>query len=973
MTNGTVTSWQSQVQNLSSNFNSFNKNQQTNNFQTANNNLGTQSNPFLVSGVSSQTQNVFLNNNQTKNTIVGNSYSTTPQTIRNTMYTGALYNPNSYISSCSPDVEMEGNSIKQNYMYQRSSLDSLHPFTKIPDLTSASMYSVPTVLEEDRTTKKSHSINHLPEYYIFSNEELRYLNFIKFKQNTKSFDTRSSYCAHTKWDKISLHQKLTKDEFVKSNFQGSNKIHEFHDWANKYINTDDDNTFDCMKNLVQNFQPQNGFTSGNINTSNNINSLSNVGSNNFINNIPKSLTSNNISGGSTDFLTKLNVFPKNENREVTPGKNFNTGIPTTNTTYNAFTNANLNNNNLSGSTNNKQVGSQFMQINSGSTIPITPNFGHNTHNTFQSTHQNNNTGVQLNNFSNSFQNSNNLNQNNINSFITPGFQNNQNPNTSFPFNNSQTQQNFVPFNNNQKFFSNNQSNQSGHNFLMTAQTLSNPNWVVAASYYQPHHVLPLTQRDDTQQQMQMVEKMGKTFYEANQEFEQKMKKMWQDNLINQVIEPHRRDQHFTGFKGKVRTHDIAANIMPKLNKQIEKNKNETQYFPLKSHNIKLDKETAINSQNYHLFNYLNSVSKKSLHDQSTIINSSQIIKSSQNENDKILNKSYSQNPSILNPNFLKQSKLDGNNISNITGSANLKIGNNLNNITFKGEKPIINNEILNNTKEEKFKLLFNFKNFKEKIFSLVVDTKISNNKIYDKVLKHLNKIFTRRVEFGYDSFYITLNDKEVPVSGEINFEESIKLLGSRISSQEQIQSQEGSYPLIKFKVYLNENKLSEVEHIMNELKEEGFYLSLVRPKLSSEKRSQKSSQKLAEYAPVLSKKYMMKPSFDDLCQLDKSQLQYVRNFILWNDYGRIDFKVPVDLTYVNLDCIELGDWKFDLNSNDQTSYNKLNKPMQIILKNSLFPEINNEADLEAYMEAVAGYCRWSFKVLFFNFSVQLKS
>ncbi len=970
-----MTNWQSQAQNLGSNYNSFNnKGQQTNSFTGTSNNLGNQSNPFLTSVGSSQTQNVFLNNNQPKN----NSFTTTPQTIRPTMYTGGMYNPSSYRNPPNLDVEMEGNQIKQNFNYQRSSLDSLHPFTKVPDLASASMYTVPSVLEEDKGTKKSHSMNHLPEYYVFSSEELRYLNFLKFKQNTKSFDTRSQYCVLTKRDKLSLHQKLTNDEYVKFNFQGNNKMHEFHDWANKYRNTEDDNTFECMKNLVQNYQPNNAFSKVNFSSTNNnnFNSFQNGGTNNFLNNVQK----NNTPGGNTDFLTKLNVLPKNDNRDITPGKNFNTTFPTNNTTtFNSFTNTNLNNNTngFSNSTINKQGVNPFTQINSGSTNFPAPNITHNTQNNAFQNSNHFNSGAHLNNFSNTFQNSQNPNHNNSNSFITPSFNSNQN-NTSFPFNNnSQIQQNFVPFNNsNQIFF----SNQSGQNFATSPLTLSNPSWVVAApSVWQPHQAISISQNQDTQQQMQMVEKMGKTFYEANQDFEQKMKKIWEDNLISQVVEPHRRDQQFTGFKGKVRTHDIGANILPKANKNNEKklNKHESQYFQTRNQNIILDTEAGINSQNYHLYNYMNSISQKSPHDQSTIINTSQMIKV-YNENDKILNKSYLQNPSILNPNFLKQSKLDGNNIGNIPSSFNLK-KNNLNNTTnclnnqeniSLKQKNDINTEVLNTTKEEKYKLLFNFKNFKEKIFSLIVDTKISNYKIYDKVVKHLNKIFNRRVEFENDSFYITLNDRDVPVSGEINFEESSKVEGSRVVSQEQHQSQERSYPLIKFKVLLNENKLSEVEQVLPLLKEEGFDISLVRPKLSSEKRSQKSSQKLADYAPVLSKKYLMKPCFEDLCQMDKSQLQYVRNFILWNDYGRIDFKVPVDLTYVNLDCIELGDWKFDLNANDQTSYCKLNKPMQIILKNSLFPEINNEADLEAYMEAVAGYCRWSFKVKKFNISAQ---
>jgi hypothetical protein len=98
--------------------------------------------------------------------------------------------------------------------------------------------------------------------------------------------------------------------------------------------------------------------------------------------------------------------------------------------------------------------------------------------------------------------------------------------------------------------------------------------------------------------------------------------------------------------------------------------------------------------------------------------------------------------------------------------------------------------------------------------------------------------------------------------------------------------------------------------------------------VDNDENNQKNSNKIAEkednFVPQNPKNFKTKPDLETFKKMDKNRLGSIKNFEVWNEYGKIKFLDPVDLTYINLDniSIEKGQIFIDKLESDMKKLNK---------------------------------------------------
>ena len=97
--------------------------------------------------------------------------------------------------------------------------------------------------------------------------------------------------------------------------------------------------------------------------------------------------------------------------------------------------------------------------------------------------------------------------------------------------------------------------------------------------------------------------------------------------------------------------------------------------------------------------------------------------------------------------------------------------------------------------------------------------------------------------------------------------------------------------------------------------------------------------------PSLSKNYTTFPSMDELKNMTKEELKAVNTLTVKNSNGEVYYDCLMDLTYVNLDAIEIEKRMFSVSRayGDET-YNKLNKKAFVLLNNMGLDKENCEED-----------------------------
>ena len=78
------------------------------------------------------------------------------------------------------------------------------------------------------------------------------------------------------------------------------------------------------------------------------------------------------------------------------------------------------------------------------------------------------------------------------------------------------------------------------------------------------------------------------------------------------------------------------------------------------------------------------------------------------------------------------------------------------------------------------------------------------------------------------------------------------------------------------------------------------------------------------FIPILTKNYKTKPDNENIKKMDKNQLENIKNFEISNEFGKIKFIDPVDISFVNLDNIYLEKGQIFIDKID-TDMKKLNK------------------------------------------------
>lgn len=388
------------------------------------------------------------------------------------MYTGGTYNPlihssnNMHSGMDCPTTPQVNNgfgldSIRSKLNYSNYNKD---------DISTASIYRIPLLRDEDtRTNVKSHTISALPEYLVFSQEELRYLNILK--KNKASFEENSTYANLTRQEKFAIKDRLN-DPFVASTFEIIEK-NKFLEWTNNMVNGQEDDTFKGMRPGTGTATP-NRFNTYGGNTgagSNNNFSGSNNNSNPFfkpnnnlntVNNSNSNQNSTPIAGG--NFLNSLNVLSgtKGNNGNNNEGvRSFSSGLNTNNSNG-----PNFNSNQMSSNTgfNNTNInGNPFATVNNNSSNINSNPFLNNSE-------SNNNSTIK-------FNTNNQLNQNSGGSINNP-FQNNStntNNNNNYDFfgNSNPQNSNFNTANNNN--FNFNKNNINNNSVLMNSSNNNNLN------------------------------------------------------------------------------------------------------------------------------------------------------------------------------------------------------------------------------------------------------------------------------------------------------------------------------------------------------------------------------------------------------------------------------------------------------------------------------------------------------------------
>ena len=111
-----------------------------------------------------------------------------------------------------------------------------------------------------------------------------------------------------------------------------------------------------------------------------------------------------------------------------------------------------------------------------------------------------------------------------------------------------------------------------------------------------------------------------------------------------------------------------------------------------------------------------------------------------------------------------------------------------------------------------------------------------------------------------------------------------------------------------------------------------------------------------DFYPNLTKNYKTKPDFQILNKMEKYQLENVNNFEISNEFGKIKYLEPIDLSYINLDNIQIEKGQIFLDKIDGDMKN-LNKQGELELYGINTPEdIDTEEGYYMFVKLLKERC-----------------
>ena len=139
--------------------------------------------------------------------------------------------------------------------------------------------------------------------------------------------------------------------------------------------------------------------------------------------------------------------------------------------------------------------------------------------------------------------------------------------------------------------------------------------------------------------------------------------------------------------------------------------------------------------------------------------------------------------------------------------------------------------------------------------------------------------------------------------------------------------------IVKDSSYLGNNEINkevknfEIHNSSNEISEDSQIIN--------------KSFTLDDYKPKLNKKSNLntKPKLEELVNLTKKELENLNNFIVYNNYGKIEFLEPVDLTYITIDdIISIDELNIRLYNSDYYTNNipSVGEKLNVISKVTIF-------------------------------------
>jgi hypothetical protein len=136
-------------------------------------------------------------------------------------------------------------------------------------------------------------------------------------------------------------------------------------------------------------------------------------------------------------------------------------------------------------------------------------------------------------------------------------------------------------------------------------------------------------------------------------------------------------------------------------------------------------------------------------------------------------------------------------------------------------------------------------------------------------------------------------------------------------------------------------------------------------RINNEKKKKKNKSELAplDKIPVLTKPgYKTIPDYRNICRMTLDEIEHVKNFSIYNEYGRIDFEGETNLTNLNLDqIVNISKNSITVYQNEDLEFKPpagegLNKPAVLHL-NECFPKGKEEDDQIKFLATLQKLCK----------------
>ena len=250
-----------------------------------------------------------------------------------------------------------------------------------------------------------------------------------------------------------------------------------------------------------------------------------------------------------------------------------------------------------------------------------------------------------------------------------------------------------------------------------------------------------------------------------------------------------------------------------------------------------------------------------------------------------------------------------------------------------------------------------------KIFEFTIDVKkyISASELKTIIAKNLEKkkCFDE-IRINCSDFGFNLENNILLDQSEINFEELIR------NNIKQIFKTGSTFVILLnlcFNVKFHEKFNQKNTAFSKIFREEEIAV------LENDENNSKKANKIKEkddFIPVLTKNYKTKPDYEFLKKMDRKQLENVKNFEISNEFGKIRFNDPLDLTNINLDNVHIEKGKIFIDK-IESEMKKLNNRGELEMYGINVPkDINSDKGFSSFVEVLSERCFEIGVILFLN-------